>query len=136
MKSYALPVILSIALASLLGSLYFSEVAGVVPCLLCWYQRIAMYPLVPILAAGIAARDRNVVRYALPLSLIGLLIGTYHVLLTWGVIAAKAGSCGVGASCATVTWSLWGFVTIPFLSWLSFLAISVLLILYRKSTKS
>ncbi len=135
LKTYSLPAALILALAGLLGSLYFSEIAGLAPCNLCWYQRIALYPLVPILAVGIARRDPNAWRYGLPLALIGFVIGTYHLLLTWHVLPTIS-SCGIGASCATITWSIAGFITIPFLSWLSFLVISALLLIYRKISNS
>jgi disulfide bond formation protein DsbB len=64
-----------------LGSLYFSEVAGYVPCVLCWYQRILMYPLALVLAIGLLRRDPHLPVYVLPFSLTGLGIATYHYLL-------------------------------------------------------
>ena len=69
------------ALIATLGSLFFSEILKFPPCVLCWYQRIAMYPLVLILAMGILKKDKNLPLYVLPLSIIGMLIGVYHNLL-------------------------------------------------------
>src|SRR3712207_5030944 len=70
-----------VALLATVGSLFFSEVMGLPPCALCWYQRIAMYPLVPVIATGILARDARVRAYALPLCLAGLGLAVYHNLL-------------------------------------------------------
>jgi disulfide bond formation protein DsbB len=125
-----------IAATSMLGSLFFSEVMGFQPCVLCWYQRIAMYPLVLILAVGLFPFDRNIVRYALPLSLIGMLIAGFHLLLIAGLIPESIKPCVQGVPCTEVQIEWFGFVTIPLLSGLSFLVISALLLLaYRRSSK-
>lgn len=125
-----------IASASMLGSLFFSEIMGFQPCVLCWYQRIAMYPLVLILPAAMFPFDRNIVRYALPLSLAGVLIAVFHLLLVAGVIPEAIKPCVQGVPCTEVQIEWFGFVTIPLLSGLSFLAISALLILiHRRSSK-
>jgi len=125
-----------IATTSMLGSLFFSEVMGFQPCVLCWYQRIAMYPLVLILPAGLFPFDRKIVRYALPLSLAGVLIAAFHLLLVAGYIPESIKPCVQGVPCTEVQIEWFGFVTIPLLSGLSFLVISALLILtYRRSSK-
>ena len=92
----------SIAAVSMLGSLYFSQVLNWYPCLLCWWQRIFMYPLVAIFAVGILKKDKNAAYYGLPLSLIGLLISLYQSLLQWGVIHESVISCTASSdvSCA------------------------------------
>src|SRR5512141_2613758 len=119
-----------------LGSLFLSEVMGHLPCLLCWYQRICMYPLVLILPAGLFPFDRNIVRYALPLSATGTLIALFHLLLVAGYIPENIKPCVQGIPCTEVQVVWFGFVTIPLLSALSFLLISALLILthHRSST--
>lgn len=125
-----------IASISTLGSLFFSEIMGFQPCVLCWYQRIAMYPLVLILPAGMFPFDRNIVRYALPLSLIGALTGIFHLLLVAGYIPESIKPCVQGVPCTEVQIEWFGFVTIPLLSGLSFLIISALLILiHRRSSQ-
>ena len=63
------------------GSLYFSEVAHFVPCRLCWYQRIAMYPLVLLLGIATLRRDVGIRLYAIPLAAIGAAVSIYHVQL-------------------------------------------------------
>ena len=72
-----------VATIAMLGSLYLSEIANFLPCLFCWYQRIAMYPLVVVLGVGALRSDPGVWRYALPLPVIGFLIAAYHVTIQW-----------------------------------------------------
>ena len=125
-----------IACVSTLGSLFFSEIMGYQPCVLCWYQRICMYPLVLILPAALFPFDRNVVRYAAPLALLGLLTSAFHLLLVAGYIPESIKPCVQGVPCSEVQVEWFGFVTIPLLSALSFLLITALLILtYRRSSK-
>ena len=114
-----------------LGSLYFSEIAQYPPCVFCWYQRIAMYPLVVILAVGIINRDKLIYRYALPLSLSGLAIAVYHNLLYYKILPESAAPCLAGVSCTTKFIEWFGFLTIPLLAGLGFLAITILLLLFR-----
>ena len=103
------------ALAAMLGSLYYSEIAGFVPCTLCWYQRILMYPLTLILLVGLIKQDRNVPDYVLPFSVLGIVVSTYHYLIQVGVIG-HSGACQVGIPCDLRWVNYFGFVTIPFLS--------------------
>lgn len=125
-----------IACVSTLGSLFFSEVMGFPPCVLCWYQRICMYPLVLILPAGMFPFDRNIVRYAVPLSVLGTLIAVFHLLLVAGYIPESIKPCVQGVPCSEVQIEWFGFVTIPLLSGLSFLLITVLLMLtHRRRSK-
>jgi disulfide bond formation protein DsbB len=120
-----------IALIATVGSLFFSEVMQLPPCVLCWYQRIAMYPLVFVIAAGIVMRDRRVKFYALPLALIGLVISVYHNLLYYGLIPDSITPCTQGVSCTTVQIEWLGFITIPLMALASFVLISVCLLFYR-----
>jgi disulfide bond formation protein DsbB len=125
-----------LACVSTLGSLFFSEVMGFAPCVLCWYQRICMYPLVLILPAALFPFDRKVVRYALPLSVLGTVIAVFHLLLVAGYIPESIKPCVQGVPCTEVQVEWFGFVTIPLLSGLSFLLITALLILvYTRSSK-
>lgn len=120
------------ALVATLGSLYFSEIAHLVPCVLCWYQRICMYPLVVILTVGILRKDKSVPYYVLPLSLIGLSIAGYHYLLQMGVIPESAAPCVAGISCASRLVQWYGFITIPFLSLVAFAVISASMVFFIK----
>ncbi len=121
------PLALVTALVAMITSLYFSEILHLPPCTLCWYQRIAMYPLVAIIAIGIFINDKKLAHYALPLSIAGLLIATYHNLLYYGVIPETFQPCSLGVSCTTPQLNLFGFLTIPLMSLASFAAITAIL---------
>ena len=119
-----------------LGSLFFSEIMGVPVCVLCWYQRIAMYPLVLILAIGLFPFDPRVIRYAGPLVVVGWLISLYQLLLIAGVIPEKAQPCIEGIPCSETHISLLGFLNIPTLSLITFSILGVLLFYTRKMETS
>lgn len=124
------------ALVATTGSLFFSEVLGYAPCVLCWYQRIAMYPLVVVLAVGILRRDRLIHQFVLPLSVIGLAVATYHNLLYVGVIPEAVSACRAGVSCTTRFFEWFGFITIPFLSLTAFTVITMLMLInWRTQSK-
>ena len=116
-----------IASVSTLGALFFGEVVKVPTCVLCWYQRIFMFPLALILPIGLFPFDRKVLRYALPLAAIGGLIALYHVLMVAGVIPEAMQPCTQGVPCKEQVIVWFGFVTIPLLALLAFVAIVVLL---------
>ncbi len=120
----------TIALVSAVGSLFFSEVMQFAPCVLCWYQRIAMYPLVLIIAVGILLQDRRMKMYALPFSVLGLAISIYHNLLYYGVIPTAITPCTEGVPCNAVQLELLGFITIPLMGLAAFLAITFCLLVY------
>jgi disulfide bond formation protein DsbB len=114
------------------GSLYFSDVVGFVPCLMCWYQRIAMYPLVAVLGVAFFRSDAAAWRYALPLSLIGLVISIYHASIQLRP-ALEAISCGSGPPCSGRYMAVFGFISIPWMAGGAFLLISTLLLALRQS---
>jgi disulfide bond formation protein DsbB len=126
----------AVALVSMLGSLYFSEIKNYAPCILCWYQRIAMYPLVAIIGVGILRRDRSMWTYALPLSIIGAGIALYHNLLQWKIIPEQLAPCTQGISCVTRNVIALNFVTIPLLSLAAFSLITVLMFIRRADTRN
>ena len=120
------------ALVAMAGSLYFSEVMKMAPCVLCWYQRILMYPLVIILAVGILTLDRRRLRlYVLPFSILGLVVATYHNLLYFGFVDEGLTSCSIGVSCSTQYFDFLGFIDIPQMSLTAFAVITVAMVLYR-----
>lgn len=123
---YSLYVALLAAWIAMLGSLYFSEVMGFVPCDLCWYQRILMYSLTLVLASGLLLRDKHLPRIVLPLSSLGLVIALYHYLLEKTDWFDAIQVCRNGASCTTLWINWFGFVTIPFLSLVAFTVITVM----------
>lgn len=115
------------------GSLFFSYVLEFEPCVLCWYQRIFLFPLVLILAAGLfPAFDRSVIRYALPLAIAGGLTAFYHTLLYAGIIPKSIQPCSQGVSCTEKYIELFGFVSIPMLSFIAFLTVFTLLIILKR----
>ncbi len=121
----------TIALLSTAGSLFFSEVMELTPCVLCWYQRIAMYPLVVIIGVGIAMKDAKWKLYALPLVVIGLAVSVYHNLIYYGVIPEALTPCTQGVSCSERQIEWFGFVTIPLMGLMSFIFISALIFVYK-----
>ena len=117
-----------IASAATLGALFFGEVMKLPPCSLCWYQRIFMFPLMLILPFALFPFDRNVVRSLLPLVSIGGLIAGFQVLLVEGIIPERVSPCRQGVPCSETVAEWFGFVTIPLLSFVAFVAIVVLLV--------
>jgi disulfide bond formation protein DsbB len=100
-----------LSLAAVGGSLFYSNVIGFEPCILCWWQRIAIYPLLVLFAVGLKKRDRGVWSYALPLSLFGLILSLYHSYVQWG--GSPLIPCSATASCAKLYVYEFGYVTIP-----------------------
>ncbi len=123
------------ALVATLGSLFFSEIMHWTPCVLCWYQRICMYPLIAIFAVGILKKDRNVNLYAWPLIAVGWVIAFYHNLLYYNILPEAAAPCAAGVSCTTKFFAWFGFITIPFLSLAAFTILGVLMLIYQKGKK-
>jgi disulfide bond formation protein DsbB len=116
-----------LALVATAGALFLGEVMGKTPCVLCWYQRIAMFPLVLVLGIGLFASDARSVRYALPLAGVGWGIAIYHLLVFWGVVSEALVPCGKGPSCADADLQVAGMVPIPLLSLTAFTGILILL---------
>ena len=125
----ALPLATAIAATATGGSLLLSEVAGYLPCALCWYQRIAMYPLVLIVGVAAVRGDREVWRTAVPLSVIGGAIAIWHILIEqnpgWG------GPCDDTAPCTIIWVEELGFLTLPTMALIAFAAIGVLTVAAR-----
>jgi disulfide bond formation protein DsbB len=115
-----------VAATAMAGSLYFSEVAGLTPCALCWYQRIAMYPLAIILLVAAVRRDWAVRPYATALAAIGVLVAAYHVLLQ-RIPGLPSGSCSLEAPCTAIDLERFGFITIPVMALVGFVTILTLL---------
>lgn len=118
-----------IATLGLIGSLYISEILHIPVCHLCWYQRICIYPLPVILGLGIYRNDNNAARYCIPLSAIGGCIALYQYLQQMIPGFAPIELCGLGVRCDTIHIKLLGFITLPFISMLGCITITVLLAL-------
>jgi disulfide bond formation protein DsbB len=119
-QKYALTIAWAQALVATLGSLFFSLVMQFPPCDLCWYQRIAIYPLVIILGFGIIRKDKTSLLYTFPLAVIGWVIAAYHNLLYYNILPEAMAPCKAGISCTTEYIEWFGFLTIPLLSLLAF----------------
>ena len=125
-----------IASVSTLGSLFFSEIMELPPCALCWYQRIFMFPLVILLLVGLFPLDKSSVKYTLPLALTGWGFAFYHTLLYSGFIPENIQPCSQGVSCSETYLDLFGFLTIPMLSLISFsILVALLFVLKRRLAK-
>lgn len=126
-----------IALIATLGSLYYSEIAGFIPCRLCWYQRILMYPLTVVTLIGAWKRDDFLPDYVLPLSIIGMLVSGYHYLMEKGVVAASA-TCSVDVPCNITYVNYFGFITIALMAFTAFTLITLIMLAmkfaYRRDT--
>ena len=119
-----------------LGSLFFSEVMRIPVCVLCWYQRFAMYPLTLILPIGLFPYDPKVVRYAGALAAVGWLTALFHVLLVAGIIPERVQPCVQGIPCSETHIALLGFLSIPVMSLLTFTFIGVLLFFAHRMDSS
>jgi disulfide bond formation protein DsbB len=118
-----------VALVATCGSLFYSNYAGFVPCPLCWFQRIFMYPEVIILGLALIKKDEKIVDYGLALSIIGIVISIYHNYIYF--VGLRSTFCNISEPC-TVTYVLeYGYVTIPMMALTAF-ALVILLLIYKK----
>jgi hypothetical protein len=117
-----------VATVATLGSLYYSEIANFVPCRLCWYQRICMYPLAVILLVGLLLRERRVRWYAAPFVVVGVPLSLYHWLVERVDFFAKSSACSAEAPCTVPWFEELGYVTLAFMALSAFLLIGTLLL--------
>ena len=118
------PLTAAVGTVAMVGSLYFSEVADYVPCRLCWFQRIAMYPLVGVVA--LVRRDAGSRWYVVPMAAVGALVSAYHYAIERGIVSDSESCTLFGPSCADVWFEEFGFVTLAFMALAGFLAVVVL----------
>ena len=126
-----------VAATAMAGSLFFSEVAHYTPCILCWYQRIAMYPQAILLGIGLTKKDKSVIDYTIWLAIIGAIISAYNYLLQIG--AAPATSCllsGQTVSCSEKFVMNFGYITISLMAFTAFLMLIILAVLKKFSSRS
>lgn len=124
-----------IALVATMGSLFFSQVMEFPPCVLCWYQRIAMYPLVVLFLVGAFQGAKATYWFSFPLVIFGWLTAFYHNLLHYEIVPESASPCLEGVSCSTVYIEWLGFITIPVMSLTAFTLIGLLLLSLKKEIK-
>ena len=125
-----------LALVATAGAVFIGEVMGMMPCVLCWYQRIAMFPMVLFLGIALLQQQRAFILPCLLLSLMGWAVASYHTALYWGWIDPTLAPCGDGPSCTKQVLQIFGSVDLPMMSWLAFMAISFLLFLSLKVSRN
>jgi disulfide bond formation protein DsbB len=117
-----------VATVTTLGSLYYSEHAGFVPCELCWYQRIVMYPLVIVLGVAALRRDRAIWITTLAFVVIGAPLSLYHWLVERVPAFEESSSCSATTPCSAPWFEKLGFVTLAWMAMSAFLLIGVLMV--------
>lgn len=134
--SASLPLALAVVCASIGLSLFYSDVAGFFPCLLCWWQRVALYPQVVLLAVALATRDQGVRKYCGALSLVGMALALYHSYLQFGGSPLVPCDISITSVACTHRYFLeFGYVTIPTMALTAFLLIATLM-LFKKAAPS
>jgi hypothetical protein len=117
----------AVTATAMFGSLTFSEHFDLIPCRLCWFQRIPMFALVVVTLVGALRRDAGVRWYAVPLAAIGFVISGYHYLLEW-YPSLEGGSCSATVPCSAPYFREFGFVTLAFMALCGFAAVLALLL--------
>ena len=130
----AIWIAFAVALVCTVGSLLYSEAFHYVPCRLCWFQRIAMYPLAIVLLVGAIRREAVVRFYALPLALIGLAVSIYHNFVQF-FPSLEGGSCDPAVPCSARSIEMFGFMDLQFMAGFGFIVIAVLLAFYTKASE-
>ncbi|MFF2753310.1 disulfide oxidoreductase [Psychrobacillus sp. NPDC058041] len=120
------------AILAMAGSLFFSERMGFIPCTLCWYQRILMYPLVFFLGIAFYRNDRDIYKYVLPISVLGMAVSSYHYALQKIPSMQEFSACTSGVPCSGQYINWFGFVTIPFLALIAFTIITIMMLMLMK----
>jgi disulfide bond formation protein DsbB len=120
----------AVAMVAMLGSLYFSEVAHFLPCKLCWYQRIAMYPTAIVLVLAVLRRDSSIRPYVTALCGIGAVISTYHILVE-RFPNLESSTCDPSNPCSLKWVEKFGYLTIPVMALTGFIAVISLLAAHR-----
>jgi disulfide bond formation protein DsbB len=123
LRGMALPLAFVVALVGTLGSLYYSEIAHFVPCKLCWYQRIGLYPLTVLLGIAALRRDAGIRLYVIAQAAIGLVISAYHSWIQAFPPSGGSSFCTVEAPCTERYVWQFGFVSLPFMAFCAFAAV-------------
>jgi disulfide bond formation protein DsbB len=131
----ALPLAAAVAVVATVGSLFASEVAGYPPCVLCWYQRAAMYPLALLLPLAAARSAVGAWRVGVPVALVGAAISTWHIGVE-RLPGAPDGACDPSAPCSVLWINELGFLTLPTMALIGFITIVVLLLVARRAASA
>ena len=119
-----------VAATATLGSLYLSEIANLIPCTDCWYQRIAMYPIAVILIIAAFRRDGSVRIYVTTIAVIGGIVSAYHYLIQW-FPNLEGTSCTTAVPCTAYWFRVFGFISIPYMALSAFALILVMMAAHR-----
>jgi disulfide bond formation protein DsbB len=134
-NKYVLELIFFSSMSALVGSLLYSNVAGFPPCELCWIQRIFMYPQALLSFMAMIWKDKRMVTYLFPMSVLGGIVAFYHSLTNWGFEGTLLGCTSVGGECSRVYVLEYGYITIPFMALTTFAYLLLISVIYFKSTK-
>ncbi|HEY4505438.1 MAG TPA: disulfide bond formation protein B [Candidatus Paceibacterota bacterium] len=123
-------------LSAVVGSLIYSDIVGFPPCDLCWWQRICLYPQLVIVALAMKRKDKTVIDYLVPLSVIGALIALYQSFVQWGFSFGLEGGCtAAGGECAKIYFTSYSYITIPVMSLTVFVYIIAMKYIYYSHSK-
>lgn len=132
-NKYILNLIFVLSLSAMVGSLVYSNIAGFPPCELCWIQRIFMYPQTLLSFLAIIWKDKGIVSYLFPMTILGGLVAFYQSLSNWGFGGSILPCTSVGGACSKVYVITYGYITIPFMALSVFVYLAVITLLYYKS---
>lgn len=133
---YILELLFWGTMAAVVGSLVYSEIVGFPPCDLCWIQRMMIYPQAIILLVAMKKKDKSIIDYLVPLSVIGAVVSLYQSLIQWGISGVSVLGCTAeGASCAKVYVREYSYITIPFMAFSVFVYVIVLKYVYYSHDK-
>lgn len=128
--------LLAVSTAATFGSLFYSDIAGYTPCVMCWYQRIMMYPQFVMYTMAFFTSDTKIKAYGILLSALGAVIALYHYLLQFSVVDFEICSAvGYSVSCSERFVASFGYITIPLMALTAFSLIITLWLLPSKNTK-
>lgn len=130
-QQYGLHLAFVIALISTALSLYYSEIVGFAPCVLCWWQRIFIYPQVILLGGALLKKEKKIIDYAIAVLIPGLIVSIYQVALQFGV-SDVLDCTAVGPSCDARYVYEYGYITIPVMALTALIAMLGLLLLARR----
>ena len=134
--SHIVKIVFWSALIASVGSLIYSNIIGFPPCDLCLWQRILLYPQVLIAGIAMIKKDKSIIEYILPMSVVGAVIALYQSAIQWGLVSGSLLACtSVGGECAKIYVREFGYITIPFMSFSIFVYLIVLKLVFYRSRK-
>lgn len=118
-------------MAAVVGSLVYSNIVGFPPCDLCWYQRLFLYPQAIIVLMAMFRKNKTIIDYLVPLSILGGVVALYQSIIQWGFSFGSILNCtAIGGECAKVYVREYSYITIPFMSLSVFVYIIALKLVY------